>query len=92
MSKPIVTTLLLTMLAGTIMTACTQLSKEDRALLTSTQATARQASDEAIRANATAEQARSDAQAAKQSASKAAEDAKVAQDKANRIFRQSQSK
>ena len=99
MKQIITTPLLLAMFAVSMVSACTQLSKEDRSLLTSVQTTAEQAKEAAEKANAAAdkanavaEKARNDALAAQQDAAKSAADAKAAQDKSNRIFRQSQSK
>jgi hypothetical protein len=69
--------------------ACTTLSDQDRALLTSASQNAADAKQEAAQANATAQQALAAAQAAQASAAAAAADAKAANEKADRIFSRS---
>lgn len=69
--------------------ACTTLSDQDRALLTSTSQNAEAAKQQAEQASATAQRALQAAQAAQASAATAAADAKSANDKANRIYSRS---
>jgi hypothetical protein len=79
--------------------ACTQLSPEDRKLLTETHAMAQEARDQSIQATdlakqaqASAAQAATSAQAAQASAAQAAADAQKSAKKADRIFRKGEDK
>lgn len=67
------------------LSACTQLSEQDRSLLMETRSLAQDAKNASITA---AEEARR----AREAAAKSAADAKAAGDRADRIFRQSQNK
>lgn len=69
--------------------ACTTLSDQDRALLTSASQNADAAKQQATQANTTAQQALQAAQAAQASAASAAADAKAAKDEADRIYSRS---
>ena len=69
--------------------ACTTLSDQDRALLTSASQNAQAAQQQAAQANATAQQALQAAQAAQASAASAAADAKAAKEEADRIYSRS---
>ncbi len=69
--------------------ACTSLSDQDRALLTSANQNAEAAKQQAAQANATAQQALQTAQAAQSSATAAAGNAKSADEKADRMFQRS---
>lgn len=76
------------MLAGVAilsLSACSQFSEQDRALLMETNAMAQDAKNQSVLATEEARRAR-------EAAMKAAADAKAASDKADRIFRQSQNK
>ena len=77
--------LLISVLAFTGLTACTQLSQEDRALISSAGQNAQEAKQQSILATEEARAARADAD-------KAAKAAQAASDKADRIFRQGQNK
>jgi hypothetical protein len=69
--------------------ACSSLSDEDRTLLSSANANAEAAKQQAAQANATAQQALQASQAAQSSAAAAAADAKAANEKADRMFQRS---
>lgn len=77
--------LLISALTLTGLTACTQLSPEDRALIRSAGQTAQEAKEQSIQASEEARAARADAQ-------RAAKAAQEASDKADRIFREGQNK
>lgn len=81
--------LLAALFAVSMLGACTTLSEQDRALLTSASQNAEAAKQQAAQANATAQQALQAAQAAQSSAAAAASDAKSANEKADRIFQRS---
>lgn len=66
--------------------ACTTLSDQDRALLTSASQNADAAKQQAAQAAQVAQQALAAAQAAQASAAQAAADAKAANEKADRMF------
>lgn len=68
------------------LSACTTLSDQDRALLTSANQNAEQAKQIAQQALTTAQAAQASAQAAQASAAQAAADAKSANEKADRMF------
>lgn len=76
---------LIAVIATMALSACTQLSAEDRALITSAAQSSEEAKKQSIMAVEVAEQARIDAAAARAAAEKAA-------DKSDRIFRQGQNK
>lgn len=67
------------------LTACTQLSVEDRALITSAAQNAREAKERSMQATDIANAARDDAH-------RAAKAAQIASDRADRIFREGQNK
>jgi len=69
--------------------ACTRLSDEDRALLTTASQNAEAAKEQAAQAAATAQQALTASQAAQASAANAAAEAKAADEKADRMFQRS---
>jgi protein tyrosine/serine phosphatase len=69
--------------------ACTTLSAEDRALISSANQNADQAKQMAQQALSTAQAAQSSANAAAQAANQAAADAKAANEKADRMFQRS---
>lgn len=73
------------LLGALLATACSQLSAEDRALLTQTQATANDAKAEATRAANAAQQSAEQARAA-------AAEARAANEKVDRMFSRSQRK
>lgn len=75
----------ITALALTGLTACTQLSAQDRALITSAGQNAEAAKQQSI-------QATEEARAAREDANRAAKAAQNASDKADRIFREGQNK
>jgi hypothetical protein len=72
-----------------VLGACTSLSDQDRALLTSASQNAEAAKQQAAQANLTAQQALQASQAAQASAASAAQDAKAANEKADRMFQRS---
>lgn len=81
------------------LSACAQLSEEDRALISSAGQNAEEAknqsllaTEEARKASASAAQAAAAAQAAQQRADEAANAAKASGEKSDRIFRESQTK
>jgi len=69
--------------------ACTTLSDQDRALISSANQNAQQAKDLAQQALDAAKAAQASANAAAQSSSQAASDAKAANEKADRMFQRS---
>lgn len=77
----------LSMIAG--LGACTTLSDQDRALITSASQNAEAARQQAAQANATVQQALQASQAAQASAAAAAADAKAANQKTDQIYSRS---
>ncbi|HVJ55962.1 MAG TPA: Lpp/OprI family alanine-zipper lipoprotein [Aliidongia sp.] len=73
----------------TVLGACTTLSDQDRALLTSASQNAEQAKATAQQALAASQAAQSSAASAAQAASQAAADARAANEKADRMFQRS---
>ncbi len=79
------TTFLIPVIAIAALSACTQLSPEDRALISSANQVAQEAKQQSVEATEEARRARLDAE-------KAAKAAQAASEKADRIFRQGQNK
>ncbi len=78
-------TLLMPVIALAALSACTQLSAEDRSSISSANQAAQEAKQQSIEATEEARRARIEAE-------KAAKAAQVASEKADRIFRQGQNK
>ena len=78
--------LLIALVPIVALAACTTLSDQDRALLTSASQNADAAKQQAAQAAQVAQQALAAAQAAQASAAQAAADAKAANEKADRMF------
>jgi F0F1-type ATP synthase membrane subunit b/b' len=81
--------LIVALVAMMALGACTSLSDQDRALLSSASQNAEAAKQQAAQANATAQQALQASQTAQASATAAAADAKAASEKTDRMFQRS---
>lgn len=90
MKRHLIPAIALILLAGCA--ACTQLSPEDRKLLTETHAMAQEARDQSIQATDLAKQAQADAAQSADDAAKAETAAQAAAKKAERIFNAGQNK
>lgn len=84
-----ITILIVALISMMALGACTSLSDQDRAMLSSASQNAEAAKQQAAQANATAQQALQASQTAQASAAAAANDAKGANEKADRMFQRS---